>query len=245
VLGAREVGYISWANQAVAYALIALMALSRLYLPLFSRLQHNTQVLGAAVERTILLANAITAPAAVFVLVFASPLVTEVFGEKWRPAIPLLCIMWPANLLVPTATPLMSLVTTLGFPRFAFKMALVWMLGTWLIGAPLVAAVGVTGFALANLAVQVSNFLLFWRAKQLIPLRLFRAASPPWIVAASLVPCLLLVERSWVPRDIAQLALQGIGWLVAYCAVLLIVTRAHGRQFVLLLKGRPEWSPNS
>jgi PST family polysaccharide transporter len=242
LLGARDVGYITWANQAVAYALIALMALSRLYLPVFARLQHSPDRLGAAVERTILLANALTVPAAVFVLVFAGPLVEVVFGQKWQPALPLVYIMWSANLLVPTATPLMGLVTALGYPRFGFKMALIWMLGTWLIGAPLVGAIGVTGFAVANLVIQSSNLLLFRRAKQLVPLHLLRAAAPPWLVAAGLLPCLLLLRRSWPPHGASQLAFECGVWLVVYCGVLFVTTRARGREFLALLKGRPEWS---
>jgi PST family polysaccharide transporter len=242
LLGAREVGYITWANQAVAYALIALMALSRLYLPVFARLQDCPDRLGVAVERTILLANALTVPAAVFVLVFAGPLVDIVFGQKWEPALPLVYIMWSANLLVPTATPLMGLVTALGYPRFGFKMALVWMLGTWLIGGPLVGVIGVTGFAVANLVVQSSNFLLFRRAKQLVPLHLLRAAAPPWLVAAGLFPCLLLLRWTWPPHGASELALECGAWLVVYGAALVVTTRDRGREFVSLLRGRPEWS---
>ena len=237
VLGARDVGFITWANQVCAYALIALMALSKLYLPIFSRLRDDPQRLAAAVEKTILLANAITVPVSIFVLVCAQPLVRVVYGSKWHPALPLLYIMWAANLLVPTAAPLMSLVTTLGQPGFALKMAVIWMLGTWLIGAPLIFTTGAKGFAIANLCVQASNFMLFHRAKQLLPsLRVTRAAATPWVIAACVAPLLVAVAVFGQPHTVLELGAIGVLWVAMYGATCALVLRTRRVEFIGMLR---------
>ena len=237
VLGARDVGFITWANQVCAYALIALMALSKLSLPIFSRLREDPLRLATAVEKTILLANAVTVPMSIFVLVYAQPLVRLVYGSKWHPALPLLYIMWAANLVVPTAAPLMSLVTTLGQPGFALKMAIVWMLGTWLIGAPLILATGAKGFAIANLCVQASNFLLFRRAKALLPeLRITRAAAAPWVTAACVAPILIAVAVIGRPDSVLELASIGVLWVGLYAAVCAFVFRSRRTEFVAMMK---------
>lgn len=236
ILGARQAGYITWANQMVAYALVALMALSRLYLPVFSRLRGSQERLATAVERAVALANAITVPPAIFVLVYAGPLVNDVFGPKWQPALPLVYIMWSANLLVPTATPVMALVMTLGDSRFGFKMSLTWMAGTWLLGVPLITILGIKGFAIANLAVQASNFWLFTRAKQLLPLRLLRAALPAWLVGFGLLPFLLIMRVTWSASSLRDLVLQLGLWLAACVIVLSVAMQERRREFFALLK---------
>jgi lipopolysaccharide exporter len=243
VLGARDVGFITWANQVCAYALIALMALSKLYLPIFSRLRDDPLRLAAAVEKTVLLANAITVPVSLFILVCAQPLVHVVYGSKWHPAIPLLYIMWSANLLVPTAAPLLSLVTTMGQPGFALKMAIIWMLGTWLIGAPLILTTGMKGFAIANLCVQASNFILFNRAKQLLPnLRIARVAAAPWITAACVAPLLIAVVVIAKPHNVLEIASVGIGWVGCYAAVCAWVFRARRTEFIAMMKRAGQWA---
>jgi lipopolysaccharide exporter len=243
ILGARDVGLITWANQVSAYALLALMALSKLYMPIFARLQDDPARLTVAVEKTIFLANVVTVPVAIFVLVYIQPLVHVVYGSKWHPAIPLLYVIWSANLLVPTATPLLALITTCGQPGFALKMALIWMLGTWLIGAPLILATGAIGFAIANLAVQATNAILFARARSLLPaVRLTRAAAPPWIAAAFAAPLLLLMELFCAPHNAFEVGASALVWVVAYGGLCAVVFRARTAEFLRLIRRVERWA---
>jgi O-antigen/teichoic acid export membrane protein len=209
VLGAADVGYINWAQQLAAYAVIALMAFHSLYLPAFARLQGDRAALGNFVERTIWATNAITAPLAVTTLVLFDPITTLVFGAKWLVAKPLFLLLAFANVLVPTVTPLLGLFNALGRPRLSLAFAVVWMLSTWVFGAPLVLLYGSIGYALANVLVQLTNLALLHVAKGLVPFRILPTIWRVWLAAAIAGVAVLLVNQ--------RFPAESLSWLVGYC----------------------------
>jgi O-antigen/teichoic acid export membrane protein len=234
--GAAAVGLVSWAQTLAAFPVWALMPFGRLYLPAFARLQGDPPALARLVERVVRGANLVVAPLAVVTLALAEPITRIVFGETWLPALPLLFLLWTANLWVATATPLLGLLSALGRARTAFAFAVAWMLATWLLGAPLILALGPVGYGLANVVVQLVNLALFREARRLLPLRLLRAAAPPW-AAAGLVGLLLhAISRTWPPQDLPQLALFLLAPLVVYALALAGFTPAAWRRAGVLLK---------
>jgi len=183
-LGPADVGYINWSQTLAVYALMALSAFHRLYLPVFARVSHDLPALGRFIERTIWATNAITAPLAITTLVLFDPLTRIVFGEQWLPAKPLFLLVAFANLFVPTVTPLLGLFNALGRSRLALGFAVVWMVSTWLLGAPLILWLGAIGYALANALVQFTNFAVFRAAKALVPFRITPVIWRIWLAAA-------------------------------------------------------------
>ena len=137
LLGATQVGYVKWSQTLAAYALFAIQVLQRLLMPTFARLQGEPERLGRAVESILTACNALVAPVAVITLVLAEPLTHLVYGDTWVPALPIFYAFWCANVLVPTAAPIMALLNALGASRLAFSFALLWMVGTWGLGLPL------------------------------------------------------------------------------------------------------------
>lgn len=185
VAGAAAVGQVSWAQMAAAAPVLLVMPLQRVYLPAFARLQHDREALARLVDDVVFAANAIAAPAAVLLLVFATPITAAVFGPEWLTALPLLRLLWCANLLVATVTPLLALFAALGRPEVPLAFGVTWMAFTWLLGVPMILGWGVVGYGVANVMIQFTNFELFRRARRLVPLRLGPAATPPWLMAAA------------------------------------------------------------
>ena len=187
--GAATVGYISWAQTIAAYSVLALMVFQRVYLPAFARLQSDRAALGLFVERVVWATNAICAPLALLMLALFNPFTTTVFGSKWLVRGPTFCFSGSRTCLAhfnADARPF----DALGRAKTAMGFALVWMAGTWLIGAPLIFAFGGIGFAIANFIVQFSNLALFRVAQRLVPFPYSRAHL------ASLVHC----ARGWRGR---------------------------------------------
>jgi O-antigen/teichoic acid export membrane protein len=187
LLGATSVGYVKWAETFAAYALFALMFMQRVFMPTFARLQSDRRRLGQAVESVLKASNAVVAPIATLTLVLAEPITRLIFGEKWIPALGVFYAIWVANAFVPTAVPVFALLNALGESGLAFLFAVVWMVGTWALGVPLILATGVVGFGLANASVQLTNVFLFRAAQRRIPFRILRPVVRPWglaIVAA-------------------------------------------------------------
>lgn len=215
LLGATQVGYLNWAGMVAAYPVIGLMVLQRIYLPAFARMQEHPAELSGFVEQVLRVTNAIVAPLAILTLVLIQPLTALIFGEKWLVALPYFVLLWAANLFVASTTPLMGMINALGHPRVVFLFTAVWMLGTWLIGAPLIMRFGAIGFAIANLAVQFTNLALYRAAQRYIPFRLLPIVAPPWIWAAVLGVCAYFAQ--WV------VPIGNVVVLAAYFCIGLIV----------------------
>lgn len=239
LLGKAQVGQINFAGQLTAYAAIGLMALGKLYLPLFSRLAHDRDRLREATEYTVLFANALVAPIAVLTLVYAQPVMHLIFSvsepDKWDPALPLFYIMWASNLFVPTSTPLLGLMSALGRPKIALMMGLIWMSATWIIGAPLIAVMGAAGFAVANLAVQLTNLVLFRIASRELGLRLWPPIVKPWSLGLVLGVLALCVRMLLPPRNQLELVGELLLGCVIYLLLLLAVLKDERRTFIRLV----------
>lgn len=221
LMGTGEVGYITWAAMIAAYPVMALMVLQRVYMPAFARLQNRQVELAALVENVIWATNAIAAPLAIITLVLVVPITTLVYGQKWLVALPYFYLFWVANLFVPTATPTLSLLSAMGRSRTALLYAVVWMAGTWVLGAPLILLYGGIGFAVANAFVQISNLWLYRSAQRHIPFQVYRVILPVWILAVGSGCLLLGLCRLHAPTDILSLVLYGCTGLVLYgCGVL-------------------------
>jgi PST family polysaccharide transporter len=225
--GAASVGYVTWAQSFAAFAVLALMSLTRLYLPVYARLQHDRERLGRAVELTMRATSAVTAPLAVLTLVLAEPITDIVYGDKWRPGLPVFYLLWTANLWVPAATPLLGLLNAVGRSRSALGMTVLWMLATWTLTPPLVAGLGLKGYGIANALVQLTNVALFRLARTEAHFSILRACTPAWLAAGLAGVVMLGLRLLWpVSGAPSLLTYAGAGMLV-YAVALVLLERAH------------------
>lgn len=190
--GLHAVGVIQWSGMFAALPVFALMALQRLYLPLFSRYQHHPQQLVRWVEAMLAGAHCLVAPIALSMWIWAQDLTRLLFGPEWLDSLPIYHLLWWGNLLVPTSTVVIALINALGHARMAFNMALIWAVGTWMLGAPMISLWSTTGFAVANLLVQLTNLFLFFYAQRIFPFNWWEPMLRAW--AAGFVAILIL---SW------------------------------------------------
>jgi O-antigen/teichoic acid export membrane protein len=215
-LGTFAVGFINWAAMVAVYPVWALMALQRVYLPAFARMRSQKDQLAAFVEKVLLATNAIVAPIAVLTLVLIRPITLLVFGDKWLAAIPLFELLWLANLLVATTTPVMGLLNALGNSKITFAFSAGWMLGTWVLGIPLIHLWGLIGFAIANVIVTLSSMLLIRLAQEQVGFRMLRVIYPEWALALA-VGVILFGFQSICPiKSLPTLAGVGIAGLLLF-----------------------------
>lgn len=237
LVGATAVGHISWAQTVAAYSVLALMIFQRIYLPAFARLQSDRAHLGEFVERVIWATNAICAPLALLMLALFHPFTEYVFGSKWLIAKPYFLLLWFANVFVPTSTPMLGLLNALGRAKTAMGFALVWMAGTWLVGAPLIAWMGGIGFAIANFVVQFSNLALFRVAQGLVPFRILRPILPAWSLALLVGAAAWLVQRSFPAPNLFVFIAYVVLGVALYLGGLVLVDGAAIRKMRELVRG--------
>jgi len=230
LLGAASVGYINWAGMVAAYPVLALLVMQRVYLPAFARLQLHRESLTQFVEQVLRATNGLVAPVAILTLVFIEPLTKYVFGPKWLAALPLFYLLWGANIFVPTATPLFALLNALGHSRTAFKFALIWMLGTWVLGAPLILAFGMIGYAIANLCVVFTNLILFRVVQAHLSFRVLPMILPVWCVATVIGLAAYLVMHFTPPTGLVGLGIDFAVGFSAYSLCLVGLYRSEVRK---------------
>jgi O-antigen/teichoic acid export membrane protein len=234
LLGPAQVGYINWAGMVATYPVLALMVLQRVYMPAFARMQADREQLSRFVEGVIWATNALTAPLAILTLVLINQLTRLIFGEKWLAALPLFYLLWAGNLFVPTATPLIGLLNALGNSRTALGFAVVWMLGTWVMGVPLILAYGTVGFALANLAVQFTNFLLYRVAQQQVHFKAIRVIWPVWAAGLGMGMILWIMQEFWPVTKLSILAMYCLVGIAVYFIGLSLLCPSRVRWFTKL-----------
>ncbi len=244
LLGAGQVGYLNWAGMIAAYPVMILMVLQRIYLPAFSRMQAHPEHLCQFVEQILRATNILVAPLAVLTLILIRPLTHLVFGDKWLVAVPLFYFLWVANIFVASATPLMGLVNALGHSRIVFVFALIWMFGTWGLGAPLVVLYGAKGFAIANVGVQLTNLLFYRVAQSYVPFRMLSIVVPPWVWAAIIGFGAYLAQRAMPIVGFVTLAEYLATGVTIYGVGLLVLYPVDSRRMWVWIR-RQRWRPAS
>jgi len=230
LIGAASVGYINWAQMVSGYPVAALMVMQRVYLPAFARLQLHKESLTQFVEQVLRATNGLAAPVAILTLVSIGPLTRFVFGQKWLVALPLFYLLWGTNVFVPTATPLFALLNALGHSRTAFKFALLWMLGTWVLGVPLILAFGTIGFAIASLCVNATNLILYRVVQTHLRFRILPMIIPAWCFAAVMGLATFIVMRLAPPTGLVGLGIYLAMGLSVYALCMLGLYRSEARK---------------
>lgn len=234
--GTIAVGYVSWANMLASYPVLILMVFLRIYVPAFSRLQHDREQLGEFAEKVLLATNGLAAPVAVLTLVLVHPITTLIFGAKWGAAIPMFYLFWSANLFVPTSLPILGLLNALGKSRLCFGFSVLWALLTWLSGVPLVLWLGPVGFAWAAIGVQLSNFALFAVARRELQFRILRPAMFPWLLAIAVGAGIYAIDRIHPVHSLAVLVACFVAGLSVYISVM---AAKYGREVRSILQEKP------
>ncbi len=244
MLGTSQLGYINWASTVAVYPVVALAALQRIYLPAFSRMQEHREALGRLVEQTLRATHGVVAPLAVLTLVLIEPITRIVFGGKWLVALPLFYFFWIPNIFSPTTAPLMALLNALGRSRTTFSFALLWMLGTWVLGVPLILLFGARGYAMACAGVSLTTVLLFRVAQAQLPFRVLSPILPVWGWAATMGFGAYLFRRALPPAGLVGLVGQLGLDLLAYAVGLVIIYPSTARKTWVWIRGEA-WNPAS
>ncbi len=232
LVGSVGVGYLSWAAMLAAYPVLLLMVLQRLYLPAFAKFRGDPVHTGRFLEQVLWATNAIAAPFAVALLILIHPVTVLIFGNKWLTSIPLFYFFWTANLFVPTATPIGSILNSSGRANLGAAFAAMWMILTWVLGWPLALWKGILGIAMATALVQLSNLIMFKTAQKIVPFHILRTIRIPWVLATLMGLLLLAVTKYQPITNFLWLVIDAVGALTLYAAVLVLCYRQRVKRIV-------------
>lgn len=232
LLGAADVGYVTWASALAAYSVWVLMPMQRLYLPLFARLQHDPPQIRRVVESVLWSVNALAAPLTMVTLALSHPITALIFGPRWLPALPLFYLFCFGNVFIPCSTPMLGVLNALGDSRKTLYMSLIWMGTTWALGVPLTLWLGIMGFGIAMIGVQLTNLVLYWMVWRIIGVTPWNAYLPSWPVSIAVAGLLVLSQMILPVRHIAELLVYSATGLGIYALVLWFVFPGKTRKML-------------
>lgn len=224
--GGAAVGYVSWAQQVATVGAYSLFVLGRLLFPVFARLRSSPEQLRAAVDRILFAANLVVAPISAAIAVFATDIVHLFYGDKWLVAVPMLYLLMLGNLVAPTSTVLLALMSALGRPRISLLFASIWLVSTWAFVWILTPLLGFQAYGWANAGVQLTSAGLVIAARRVMRFAWIRALMVPWAIAVIAFAVPLLLERTVFPaEDVLSLVSLGCLGLLLFFGLALLVAR--------------------
>lgn len=183
MLGTASSGMLNLAQMLAALPLLPVLVLQRALLPHYSRQICTLPALRRSIEQSLLLCNAVAALGVCVIAILAKPAVILLFGEKWSEASKLVLPLLSAGILVPSSIPLISYYNAAGESRVPFVFALCSTGATWLIGAPMIAKFGLSGFVWTPAIVSLGVLPLIVGVRKRVGINIFLSIVLPWLLA--------------------------------------------------------------
>jgi len=219
LLGVAAVGRVAWAQMIAVWPVWGILALDRLYLPALARARAHESDFRDSAARLLASSHVIVAPFAVLTLVWLEPATRIFYGETWLSALPLVYPLWLATLVAPTSTVSLAVLEAAGDAYTPLRYAVLWAAATWILGIPLVAWLGVMGFAVANVAIQASIVWLVRDARRHVPLAPWQPMVFPWLVAIAAVGLVRFAASGRPPASWIGLMVPVASSLALYAAI--------------------------
>jgi PST family polysaccharide transporter len=227
-------------------ASILTTALNSVLLPVLSRMQDNRQRQAAAfLSATRMLAVVASLPC-LMQAVLAEPIVLLLFGEKWLPSVPALCVLSIGMLARVVTMGAQTLLKAQG----SFRLYLTWsalyavaFVPAVLLGARLGSIIGVA--IAVSLCMWIAELLCVWlsiRGGGMGWLNVFRAITTPILLAATCAVAAFgfdrVVQSLLSDQPAVRIAVVGAFSVCLYAMGLRIVSRTDAMQIVALLRRR-------
>lgn len=235
VVGIAAAGYINWAQQLAVVGTYFLLALSRLFFPLFARFRSDQARLRRLVQRATFWSQVLVAPVAVFTFVNASAITIAIYGQQWLPAVNVLRLLTGANVLSPIGAVLIALLNALGRPLVPLAYACVYFVGTWSVIPLLTDRLGFEAYGWANLIVTIAGLPLIVQNRAYFQGH-WISLWFPWGAALVVVGGLSLVgsEVFDLSRP-AELGLVGVVGMAVYFGLMSIAEPSRFRELWRLM----------
>ena len=180
-----HLGYIGWSQKWAFLPLRFFMDnVNRVTFPAYSRLQHEQEKLGHAIEKSLFFVTYFVYPS-VFGMAAIAPKLMEVIPNytKWQPALPLLYLFAINSVFSAVSTTFTNTLFALGRPKIVLYFMVFWTSATWVLTFPLVIRFGYIGVGIASALVSVSSIATVYFVKKQIRLKIAKSVIGPLLIS--------------------------------------------------------------
>ncbi len=226
ILSFSEVGYIGWAKKWAEVPLRLIMdSVIRVTFPAFARLQHDKNILGTAIEKTLFGLSLTIFPITMGLLFFIQPIVVLVPRyTKWEPALLSFALFAVASAVASLSTPLTNALNAVGKIKTTLKLMILWTVATWILTTLLVGVIGFNGVALSLLLITSTVALVVQWTKEISQFSFVASVRGP-LIAAFVQGAFYMIFQVSALNNMLTLAGLGLVGVILYIGTLWTLDR--------------------
>lgn len=236
VLPLAQVGYIGFAQKwSLAPLQLIMENIVRITFPSYARLQHDTNSLVKAIEKSLFALALIIFPTLVG-LVSLAPLFINLIPkyEKWEPALVSLGFFAINAALSSISTPLTNALNAIGKIKVSLYLMVMWTILTWVLSPLFIFLFGYNGFAAASALISLTVVVVIYLARKYIPFSVFHLWTP--IAGAVSMGIILQIGIHILPVSLPSLICLILAGGLVYFATVFLLARKEVVSDVLLIK---------
>lgn len=236
VLPLTQVGYIGFAQKWAFTPLRLIMDnIIRITFPSFSRLQHERESLGKAIEKSLFVLSLLIFPSLVG-LVLLAPQFIEIIPryKKWEPALLSLSFFALNAGLSSISTPLTNALNAIGKIKVSLSLMVFWVITTWIFTPLGIYFFGFNGVAGASALISCSVGIVVILTRRYVSFSL-RGIFVPAISTAMMSIVLMLLLKV-LPTSLGSIIAEIFIASVFYFACTYLLAKEEVKKDILIVK---------
>lgn len=222
MIGAQGIGYVTWAQGLAFLPLEAMNIVLRITFPAYSRLQHDTQALGRAIEKSLFVTSAVVYPLIFGIGALLPALVTYVVSVKWEPAVLSFYLFAFSTFWAVLSTTFTNALNATGHIKTTLKLMIMWTVLTWVLTPLLVLNFGFTGVAGASFLISFTSIVTVVLFKRVVKVEVIRSIYLP-VVSSSVMATVVYLFSILLVRDRLMLVLAIILGGLVYSGMMFLL----------------------
>ena len=221
VLSFTQLGYIGFA-QKWAYTPLRLIMdnMIRITFPSFSRLSHDINALGKAIEKSLFATVLLIFPALTGLVILAPYFIEYIPKyQKWEPAILSLTFFALNAGLSSISTPLTNALNAIGKVKITLYLMIFWTVTTWILTPLSIVWFGFNGVAIASAIISLSVVGVVYLIKRYVAFGLSHILVVPTIATVIMGVAIYSVSPIVISNLIMIFVMIGVG-IVIYGGVI-------------------------
>ena len=226
VLPLTQVGYIGFAQKWAFTPLRLIMDnIIRITFPSFSRLQHEKELLGKAVEKSLFVLALLVFPSLVG-LVSLAPLFLQVIPkyQKWEPALVSLLFFAISAAFASISTPLTNALNAIGKIKTTLYFMVFWTIATWFLTPITIFMYGFNGVAIAAAVISLSSVAVLYVAKKYVDFHIFKIVTVP-LIGSAVMGFVLYLIQPYLPQTLLTILILIILGGLLYLGIVLLFAK--------------------
>lgn len=236
VLPLAQVGYVGFAQKwSLAPLQLIMENIVRITFPSYARLQHDTENLVKAIEKSLFALTLIIFPTLVG-LVCLAPVFIHLIPkyQKWEPALLSLGFFAINAGLSTISTPLTNALNAIGKIKTSLYLMIMWTILTWGLTPLFIWLFGFNGVAGASALISLTVVVVIIVARKYIPFSVSHLITPT--IAAIIMAIILQITVRILPSTVLSLILMIVLGGIVYFGVTIALAREEVFNDVLLIK---------